>query len=136
MDSGKVPTLMRLNEQSGSFDGPDRDLRGYRVFDRAGVEIGVVDDMLVDASERRVRLLRIAPRDPLDIDPPPVLVPVEVVDRLETDRLFLDQMRERVLSGPPDDPATTAPSDRWSGLYRYYDLTPYWTDIDEAAADR
>jgi hypothetical protein len=124
--TGAVPEMVRLGEGAEAGEST-RDLRGYRVFDRAGVEVGVVEGLLVDARERRTRLLRIVPYDPLEVETARVLVPVEAIDRLETDRLFLDALRERILSVPPDDPAAPMTPDRWAGLYAFFDVEPYWT---------
>lgn len=129
--TGKVPEMVRLDEATEGPDGGARDLRGHRVFDRAGIEVGVVEGLLIDAPERRVRLLRIAPYDPLDGETSRVLVPVEAIDRLETDRLFLDTLRERILSAPLDDPAAPATPDRWGGLYAYYEVSPFWMGDSE-----
>ena len=127
MASGKAPRFVLLDEAAGDLGENVRELRGHRAFDRAGVEIGVVDGLVLDEAERRPRLLRIQARESLEPERPRFLVPVETIDRLESDRLFLDVMRERVLSGPIDDPATWDAPDHWDGLYNYHGVSPFWS---------
>jgi hypothetical protein len=104
------------------------DLRGGRVFDRAGSEIGVVDDLLYDERERRVRLIRVSVRAALRPEQAHVLIPVEAIRRLDTDRVHVDLLRERVIGAPLDDPDALQTPDRWLGLYAYFGCTPFWQD--------
>jgi hypothetical protein len=128
MTTRQAPTLRRLGEDAPVPDEAMLDLRGGRVFDRAGVEIGVVDDLLFDEAERRVRLIRLSVRAPLSAQQPHVLVPVEAISRLDGDRVHVDQLRERVISAPLDDPAAPQTPDHWSGLYAYYGYPPFWQE--------
>ncbi len=127
MATDRPPALVRIDELAPAPDD-EQDLRGRRAFDRSGVEIGVIDGLLVDDRERRTRFLRVEVRSPLD-DPRDlhVLVPVETIRKVEPGRIDLDLMRERVLSGPVDDPSASQTPDRWAGLYDYYGLAPFWS---------
>ena len=128
MESRSGPTLDRLGPTAPLPDDGVQDLRGRRVFDRAGVEIGVVDDLLFDGQERRLRLIRVKIWDPLAPEDRHVLIPVDTISRLEGDRLDVDLMRERVLSAPLDDPDAPQTPDHWAGLYDFYGTHPFWTE--------
>jgi sporulation protein YlmC with PRC-barrel domain len=127
MESRGWPTFVRLGPTAPLPDDWVRDLRGRRVFDRAGVEIGVVDDLLFDDQERRLRLFRIKIWDPLAPDRH-VLIPVDAISRLDGDRIDVDLMRERVLGAPLDDPDAPQTPDHWDGLYDFYGATPFWNE--------
>ena len=126
------PTFVRLGPTAPFPDDGVQDLRGRRVFDRAGVEIGVVDDLLFDGRERRLRLFRLKIWDPLAPEDRYVLIPVDAVARLESDRVDVDVMRERVLSAPLDEPDSPQTPDHWAGLYAFYGVPAFWTEAGSA----
>jgi sporulation protein YlmC with PRC-barrel domain len=120
METGNGGTLVPLGEQAESPGGGQQDLRGRRVFDRAGEEIGNVRDLLLDGDTGQIRILVVAADFTVDATPPQFAIPVDAIARLEPDRLFLDHLRERVLGGPRYDPAQPPPPDYWDGLTAYY----------------
>src|SRR5680860_1249667 len=52
-------TLERLGETNLTVADPRADVRERKVIDAAGDEVGKVDDLLIDDSEARVRMLRV-----------------------------------------------------------------------------
>jgi hypothetical protein len=120
MEFGNGGTLLPLGEQAESPGGGQQDLRGRRVFDRAGEEIGNVRDLLLDGGSGQIRFLVVAADHTVDTTLREFAIPVDAIARLEPNRLFLDHLRERVLSGPLYDPAEPPPPDYWDGLTAYY----------------
>jgi sporulation protein YlmC with PRC-barrel domain len=58
--SEKTATLVRLSDTELTVADPAADMRNRKVVDRDGEEIGEVDDLLIDAPEKRVRFLEVA----------------------------------------------------------------------------
>ena len=113
-------TLVPLGDQAESPGGGQQDLRGRRVFDRSGEEIGNVRNLLLDGSNGQIRFLIVAADHTVGTTLREFAIPVDAIARLEPDRLFLEHLRERVLSGPLYDPAQPPPPDYWDGLTAYY----------------
>lgn len=120
MEIGNSGTLVPLGRQAASPGGGQQDLRGRRVFDRAGEEIGNIRDLLLDGGNGQIKFLVVAADHTIDTVLREFAIPVDAIARLEPDRLFLEHLRERVLSGPLYDPAQSPPPDYWDGLTTYY----------------
>ena len=120
MEIGNGGTFVPLGEQTESPGGGQQDLRGRRVFDRAGEEIGNIRDLLLDSGNGHIKFLIVAADHTVDTTLREFAIPVDAIARLEADRLFLEHLRERVLSGPLYDPAQPPPPDYWDGLTAYY----------------
>jgi sporulation protein YlmC with PRC-barrel domain len=58
--SEKTAMLVRLSDTELTVADPAADMRNRKVVDRDGEEIGEVDDLLIDAPEKRVRFLEVA----------------------------------------------------------------------------
>lgn len=124
MEIGFSGRLLRLGDEPPG--GNQQDLRGRRVFDKGGEEIGVISGLLVDEAEGQIRLFEVTVREILPIGTQHVVLPVDAIDRLEPDRLFVDDLRERVLSSPPYNPNATPPPEFWDGLFKYFGYQPFW----------
>ena len=129
-------TLLSLNDESLTVSDEAEDVRNYTVVDRDGEEIGKVDDLLVDETERKVRFLRIQEGGFLGIGGRQFLIPVDAVARIAEQKVHVDQKGEHVGAGPTYDPAVAA-ADAWresayrdggyyEGLYGHYGYTPFW----------
>lgn len=126
METGNGVRLMPLGDTERSL-GRQQDLRGRRVFDRSGEEIGNITELLLDEREGQIRLIVVTADHLPGAGERAFALPVDAIDRLEPDRLFIDQMRERVLSAPLYDPTVTPPLECWGGLFNYYGYEPFWT---------
>ncbi len=51
--------LERLSQSSLTLGTSADDIRGCKVYDSSGQEIGKVDDLIVDESERKVRFMQV-----------------------------------------------------------------------------
>jgi osmotically-inducible protein OsmY len=76
---GDDSILVRLGDSDFDLAGED-DIRGRRVIDRNGNDIGTVDDLIVDPDRRRVRFLQVTSGGFLGIGGTMLLVPVEITD--------------------------------------------------------
>lgn len=118
-------TLHKLSDTNLTVADPAEDIRGLKVVDRQGDEIGHVDDLLIDDRETKVRFLRIASGGFLGLGETKFLVPVDAITRVRDDTVFVDQTREHVAGGPHYDP-DLADQDYYGNIYGYYGYAPYW----------
>jgi len=122
---GMAP-LRRLSETGLTVSFPEEDVRGRRVLDRAGDELGTVDDLLVDDAEHKVRFLQIASGGILGLGEQKTMIPVDAIARIADDAVYIDQSREHVAGAPPYDPSVTRDT-YWEEVYGHYGYGPYWS---------
>ncbi|MDR7327519.1 MULTISPECIES: PRC-barrel domain-containing protein [Catenuloplanes] len=105
---------------------PGDDIRGREVRDRDGEEIGTVDELLIDADEHKVRLLRVKHGGILGIGATAVFIPVDAVTGVTDATVHVGPSRERVTAAPEYDPELTDEPAHYEPLYDYYGYPPYW----------
>ncbi|WP_337061007.1 PRC-barrel domain-containing protein [Kineococcus sp. G2] len=126
--SGSRPAdvLVRLSDSGSTVADPAEDVRGRRVVDGAGAELGTVDDLLVDRDEKHVRLLRLKHGGVLGIGAEVSFVPVEAVTGVGEDEVRVDLDRDRLAGAPRYDPDLADQSEFYGALYGYYGYAPFW----------
>ncbi len=122
----QTPVMVRLNDTAMTVANPEEDLRGHRVVDPDGEEIGHVANMLVDHDEEQVRILEIGAGGVLGLGETKFLIPVEAVLRVEEDTVYVGHPLARVLDAPRYEPEVL-PEPDWDALYGYYGLAPFWS---------
>lgn len=120
------PIILRLGETDGTIVIPDQDVRGDRVSDANGHELGKVRDLLLDAAVQKVRFLVVAYGGVLGMGSVEAFLPVDLVTGIDDQRLFVDTVRDRVYSAPGHDPHTGYHLPFLEMLYGYYGITPFW----------
>jgi len=100
------------------------DVRGMVVMDVRDHRVGEVEDILVDAAQRRARLLVVASGGVLGLAEHHRLVPVDAVSRVGAD-VRLERSDLHVESGFDYDPQ--GPAD-YRPVYSYFGYTPFWED--------
>src|SRR5690606_41386570 len=95
------PTILRLSDTDLVLSQPDEDVRGRKVIDADGNDIGHVDDLMIDDREKKVRFLRVASGGFLGIGRTKVLIPVDVIQKITRDTVQIDRTREHVAGSPP-----------------------------------
>ncbi len=124
-NGNKTATLLRLSETGLTVSFPEEDVRGRKVLDRAGEQVGTVDDLLVDDVEHKVRFLQVACGGILGLGEQKVMIPVDAIVRITDEAVQIDQERERVAGAPHYDPTITRDT-YLEELYGYYGYGPYW----------
>ncbi len=119
-------TLIRLSDTDQTVAAPEEDIRGRKVLDRHGEEIGEVDDLLIDDGENKVRFIQVASGGFLGIGKDKTMIPIEAIQEINDDEIHLDRTREDVASAPGYDPDLAVTQDYWGGVYGYYGYAPYW----------
>ena len=126
--------LVRMSDEKLETRTAAEDIRGRKVFDPEGQEIGTVHDLFVDEAEHRVRFLEVRSGGFLGLGASDRLIPVEAVVRIDSERVDLDQTRDRVAGAPPYDPRLHKDIN-WADHCHYYGCTPYW-EREEKARER
>jgi sporulation protein YlmC with PRC-barrel domain len=117
--------LVKVGDMGLTVADPADDIRGRKVVDRNGEEIGEIDSLFIDEEERHVRFLEVASGGFLGIGESKFLMPIDAITRIEDEVVHVDQTRERVAAGPRYDPELVElPS--WLDYYGYYGYGPYW----------
>jgi sporulation protein YlmC with PRC-barrel domain len=123
------PTLLRLNDTRLTVADPAQDVRGRKVLDKNGEQIGHVEDLLVDDTEKHVRFLLVGSGGFLGFGEKKFLIPVDAVMSVKNDAVQIDRTRDHVANGPIYDPAIAedrSPEDHYSAVYGYYGFMPFW----------
>jgi sporulation protein YlmC with PRC-barrel domain len=119
-------TLVKLSDTEWTVAEPADDIRGRRVLDSEGEDVGEIDDLWIDAREHKVRLLQVASGGVLGLGATTFLLPVEAMTQISDAAVSIDQRRERIAGAPRYDPALV--DQRYLGdLYGHYGYAPYWT---------
>jgi sporulation protein YlmC with PRC-barrel domain len=117
-------TLLRLTDTGLTVASPALDIRGRKVLNKGGEELGKVDDLLIDDCEAKVRFLEIASGGFLGLGKTKVLVPVDAISGIRDDAVLINQEPERLSNAPPYQPALTD-ADYLEDLYKHYGYAPY-----------
>ncbi|TCC47518.1 PRC-barrel domain containing protein [Kribbella capetownensis] len=126
-DAGRdAQTLVRLMDVGLEVADPSDDLRGRSVVDRNGDEVGTVDGLIIDETERRARFLEVGSGGFLGLGEKRQLVPVEAITRVDDDVVHISAERSRVAGGPVYDPAVVPERRYYEEVYGYYDFPPFW----------
>ncbi|WP_368680528.1 PRC-barrel domain-containing protein (plasmid) [Rhodococcus opacus] len=120
------PTLIDLDDANLKLANPLDDIRGQKVFDRNGDEIGDIDSLVVDERENTVRFLRIGSGGFLGMGKTKRLVPVDAITRRESGTVHIDRTRGTVADSSPYDPELVHAPEFYAGLYGYYGYVPFW----------
>jgi sporulation protein YlmC with PRC-barrel domain len=123
----ETATLERLSDTDLTVAQPSQDVRGRKVVDRAGEDLGEVDDLLIDGEEKRVRFLHVASGGFLGLGESKSMIPVDAISSIDEDKVHLDKTREDVAKAPPYDPELTIDAGYWNGVYGYYGYAPFWS---------
>jgi sporulation protein YlmC with PRC-barrel domain len=118
------PNLIRISDTNLTV-AEGEDIRGRKVFDSSGDEIGRVEDLMIDDRGSKVRFLEVSHGGFLGIGESHVLVPVDAVVRVAPDAVHINRSRDHVAASPRYDPQLV--DDRYyEELYGYYGYMPFW----------
>ena len=126
MPHHETATLSKLSASGQTIANADHDIRGRKVKDKAGNEIGTVDDLLIDDEERKVRFLRVEHGGLLGFGETKSFIPVDAITRITADEVFIDHSREHVAGAPRYDPELVDDLEYYGSLYDHYGYSPFW----------
>lgn len=119
-------TLVKLSDSDMMLDDPAADIRGRKVRDREDEEIGHVDDLLIDDTDKKVRFLQVAAGGFLGLGERKFMIPVDAITRIDDKHVHVDQTREHIVGAPDYDPEVVPEEHYWNDLYSHYGYEPYW----------
>ncbi len=97
--------LHTVDEDSLEFVVPDEDVRGRAVLDEVGEHIGIVDGLLVDEAQHRVRFLRVKTGGLLGFgEATSFLIPIDAATSIDDNAVHVDQTLSHVAGGPVYNP--------------------------------
>jgi sporulation protein YlmC with PRC-barrel domain len=119
-------TLVRLMDSELTLADPEDDLRGRLVVDSNGEEVGSVEDLMIDETERRARFLQVGSGGFLGIGEKRQLIPVDAIVRTDADTVYLSKDRHHVAGAQYYDPTVAVDRGYYADLYNYWGYTPFW----------
>jgi sporulation protein YlmC with PRC-barrel domain len=126
MTTDNVGKLFRLSDTSQTIADPVADVRGRKVVDSDGDDIGKIEDLLVDDQENKVRFLRVGEGGFLGIGEQHFLVPVDAIVSIDSERVQISRSRDRMTDVPTYDPDLTDEAAYYGDLYTWWGYAPYW----------
>lgn len=118
-------SLIKLGDSDRMVSDPAQDIRGRRVHDRDGDDLGRIADLLIDHDQGRVRMLQVEHGGLLGIGATATFLPVEAITRIEDDIVYVGEPRERIAGAPPYDPDLVDANEYFEEIYRHYGYLPY-----------
>lgn len=119
--------LSKLDDTGQTISGSDADIRGRKIKDKDGKDLGKVDDLLIDDQEQKVRFLIVADGGFLGMGKTKSFIPVDAITTITADEVTINHARSHVAGAPRYDPGLVADVHTYYGsLYDHYGYTPYW----------
>lgn len=118
--------LVKLNDTGLTVEDRQADVRGRKVLDATGEEVGKVDDLLVDEENVKVRLLRVKHGGFLGIGAEHFLVPVDAVTTVTDDAVHVDRERARMTDVPGYDPEVVQAPTYYGDVYGWWGYPGFW----------
>ena len=118
-------TLLWLSDTGLTVADRAEDIRGRNALDMAGKGLGIVNDLLIDEHEHKVRFLGVSSGGFLGLGAKNFLISVDTIMRITEDGVYIGQDRKRVSRAPAYDP-TLVDEPLLSEVYECYGYPPYW----------
>jgi sporulation protein YlmC with PRC-barrel domain len=118
-------SLHKLSDSKLTVSDGGADIRGRKVIDRDGEQVGTIDDLMIDDRESKVRFLRVTTGGFIGIGATMFLIPVDAVTKVTSDAVYIDQTRDHVASGPGYAPELVTDEVYCDNLYKHYHYPPY-----------
>ncbi len=125
--SGAKATLVKLRDTEFTVAHTDEDVRGYKVSEQNGEEIGEVQDLLIDGDEKKVRFLECGDGGLWGMGEQKFLVPIDSITSVDHEhkKISICHSKECIISAPKYDPDLKV-QEELEDVYAYYGYTPFW----------
>lgn len=117
--------LLKLSDTDMTLASAAEDIRGRKVVDANGEDVGDVDDLMIDDTEKKVRFLRVASGGFLGMGAQKFLIPVDAIKQIKDDKVVVSHDRETIAGAPAYDP-DVVDERYYTNVYGYYGYGPYW----------
>ena len=123
---GQGTTLRKLRDTDQTISSSDEDIRGRRVKDKDGRDIGKIEGLMVDDVEQKVRFIEVATGGFLGFGETRSFIPVEAITRISEGEVSISHTGDRVAGAPRYDPSLVATDTHYFfNLYPYYGYQGY-----------
>jgi sporulation protein YlmC with PRC-barrel domain len=119
--------LSKLTGTGKTVKNAADDMRGRKVMDKDGKDVGKVQAVFVDDRERKVRFVLVEHGGFLGIDEKRAFIPVDAIIRTTSDDVYINDTRDHVAEAPGYDPDLVNDRTYHSSVYSYYGCAPYWS---------
>jgi len=121
--------LARLSDTDLVLAEERQDIRNRKVVDRHGTDIGHVENLFIDQTERKVRMVQIRAGGFLGLGERHFLLPVDAITSVANGEVHVNVTLELIVGSPVYDPSIIpAPTqESWGPYYGHYGVTPYWS---------
>ncbi len=117
--------LLKLSDTGMTLSSEAEDIRGRSVVDGNGEDVGDVDDLMIDDTEKKVRFIRVSSGGFLGMGAQKFLIPVDAIKQIKGDQVIVSHNREQIASSPAYDP-DLVDEKYYNNLYGYYGYRPFW----------
>lgn len=93
MTAEETGTLLRLDDSDQTLADPVADIRGRKVIDRNGEEVGEASALLIDDKEHSVRFLEVESGGFLGLGEKTSFIPVDAVTTITAYQVKIDRTR-------------------------------------------
>ena len=126
MQTRELDRLSRSGLSTADIENLDQDLSGRTVYDRTGEEIGSVEDLLVDTVRLQAPFVVVSWGGLLGIGRQQRLIPVEAIDRVTPQGIYLEADKEQVTTAPScrDDISGADAVAHYAEVYDVYGIAP------------
>src|SRR5262245_18597054 len=118
--------LVKLSDANVKVSDPNDDVRGRKVVDKDGADVGTVDDLLFDTDQAKVRFLQVGSGGFLGLGEKKVLVPIDAITRITDHEVHIDRTLDHVVGGPQYEPNLVVDEKYAGNVYDHYGQVPYW----------
>lgn len=126
MAMDEFPKLVKLDDVGETVADKDEDIRGRKVIDKDGVELGKIDGLFIDEKERKIRFLQVETGGFLGIGEKKSLIPIDAITGISDREVRIDRTGSTVAAAPEYDPALVAEEGFYENTYHHYGYLPFW----------
>ena len=119
-------TLSTLTDFGKTVADAADDIRGRKVKDKDGNDLGKVDALLIDDRERKVRFMRVEHGGLFGFGETKSFIPVDAITGITADDVHINHSRDHVASAPRYDPDLVNDRTYYANIYGHYGYTPFW----------
>lgn len=126
---GTSREIVKLRDTGLELADDAKDIRGRKVIDIDGHDIGHVSNLFVDMGERRICMLEIRGGGLFGIGDRYVLLPADAVTTIGKDIVTVNEIHERSAKPPAYDPQLIEgpQADYWEPSCGNHEFPPYWS---------
>ncbi len=124
-ENAAEPVLGLLSELGETVDHTETDVRGLRVEDEDGKEVGTVSDLVVDDLEKRVHFLVVERGGFLGLGARHTYVPVQAIASVTLDAVRISHPRGHVMAAPAYAPDLVDDRIYHASIYDHYGYSPF-----------